>query len=295
MAGTAWRRATAAVTVDLIDPVRTFWRRLRFGLTTLLGIRARGFFIPYRYAHTAAATDYPALAPLFEGARQRFDSVLADIDRFSPELSAIHQGDDPARFDQDWFPRLDAAAAYAMVRTLKPRRIVEIGSGHSTRFMARAVADGALATEITCIDPAPRAALSRLAVTHVPVLLQQADAGIWATIRSGDVLFVDSSHIAMPGTDVDRLFVDILPRLPAGAIVHVHDIMLPDAYPESWSWRGYNEQIVVGALLQGNGYELLFASHYVSKRMLNAGSPAILSQLPLSPGAHETSLWLRKR
>ncbi len=99
----------------------------------------------------------------------------------------------------------------------------------------------------------------------------------------------------MPGTDVDRLFVDILPRLPAGAIVHVHDIMLPDAYPESWSWRGYNEQIVVGALLQGNGYELLFASHYVSKRMLNAGSPAILSQLPLSPGAHETSLWLRKR
>jgi predicted O-methyltransferase YrrM len=268
---------------------------LRFGLTTLLGIRPRGFFIPYRYAETAAAMDYPALAPLFDAARHRFEAVLADIGRFSQDLRIIDKDDDPARFDQDWFPRLDAAAAYAIVRTLKPRRIVEIGSGHSTRFMARAVRDGALATDIICIDPAPRAALSRLAVTHIPVLLQEADPKILAAIKSGDVLFVDSSHIAMPGTDVDRLFVDTLPRLPAGAVVHVHDITLPYAYPEIWSWRGYNEQTVVGALLQGGGYELLFASHYVSTHMLSEGAPAILAQLPLSPGAHETSLWLRKR
>jgi predicted O-methyltransferase YrrM len=275
--------------------VRIFWRQLRFSLTTLLGIRKRGFFIPYLYADTTAAMDYPALAPLFDAARQRFEAVLANIGRFSQELSAIDKDDGPARFNQDWFPRLDAAAAYAIVRAFKPRRIVEIGSGHSTRFMARAVADGALATDVICIDPAPRAALSGLAVTHIPVLLQQADASIWATIQSGDMLFVDSSHIAMPGTDVDRLFADILPRLPAGAIVHVHDIMLPYAYPETWSWRGYNEQIVVAALLQGGGYELLFASHYVSAHMLGEGALAILAQLPLGPGAHETSLWLRKR
>ena len=52
-------------------------------------------------------------------------------------------------------------------------------------------------------------------------------------LGAGDILFIDSSHIAMPGTDVDRLFLDVLPRLPSGVLVHVHDILLPDAYPRS--------------------------------------------------------------
>ena len=275
--------------------MKTFWRRLRFGLPTLLGLETRGFFIPYRYADTVAALDYPALLPLFQAARPRFQALLSDIEALSDNLSAIGKDGDPARFDQDWFPRLDAAAAYAIVRTLQPRLIVEIGSGHSTRFMARAVQDGALPTKIICIDPAPRADFTRLAVTHLPVLLQNADPAIFAGIQSGDVLFIDSSHIAMPGTDVDRLFLDILPRLAAGTLVHIHDITLPYAYPAAWNWRGYNEQLVVGALLQGGGYELVFASHYVARHLLGREKPEILSRLPLDSAAHETSLWLRKR
>ena len=66
----------------------------------------------------------------------------------------------------------------------------------------------------------------------------------------------------MPGTDVDRLFLDVLPRLASGVLIHVHDIFLPEGYPPDWIWRGYNEQIVVGALLAGGGYELVFASSY---------------------------------
>ena len=119
--------------------------------------------------------------------------------------------------------------------------------------------------------------------------------GLFDTIESGDILFIDSSHIAMPGTDVDRLFLDVLPRLAAGALVHIHDVTLPYAYPKSWDWRGYNEQIAVGALLQGGGYELVFASHFVARDMLAQGRSGILSELPLSPAAHETSIWLRKR
>jgi len=91
-------------------------------------------------------------------------NVLGWIEDLAPELEAIGADRPPQpRWDQDWFPRLDAAAAYAIVRKTQPRRIVEVGSGHSTRFLARAVADGKLETEITAIDPQPRAGTKRKA------------------------------------------------------------------------------------------------------------------------------------
>lgn len=271
-----------------------FWRRLRFGLSTLLGVRRLGFFIPYRYAESVEPQDYPALRPLFEAAGPRFSAVLGEIENRADDLRAILRGRGPARFDQSWFPRLDAAAAYAIVRREKPRRIVEIGSGHSTRFMAQAIRDGDLPTRITCIDPAPRATLKKLDVEHRQALLREADPAVFETLGPGDILFIDSSHIAMPGTDVDRLFLDVLPRLAGGTLIHVHDITLPYAYPPAWDWRGYNEQLLAGALLQGGGYEPVFASHHVVRDNDPALSRGILSELPLVPGAHETSLWLRK-
>jgi len=271
-----------------------FWRRLRFGLSTLLGLKRLGFFIPYRYAQSVEAADYPALRPLFEAARPKFDAVLDGIESHAPDLERILEGQGPARFDQGWFSRLDAAAAYVLVRQSGPARIIEIGSGHSTRFMAQAVKDAGLPTRITCIDPAPRAALSELEVEHLPVLLKDADPRMFETLAAGDVLFIDSSHIAMPGTDVDRLFLDVLPRLAEGTLIHIHDITLPDAYPSVWEWRGYNEQLLMGTLLQGRGYELVFASHFVARDNPAALAKGILARIPLYSGAHETSLWLRK-
>jgi predicted O-methyltransferase YrrM len=270
------------------------WRRLRFGLSTLLGVKRLGFFIPYRYAKSVEPQDYPALCPLFEAARPRFSEVLEGIESHAGDLRSILRGRGPARFDQSWFPRLDAAATYAIIRREKPRRIVEVGSGHSTRFMAQAVADGELSTRITCIDPAPRATLRKLDVEHQQVLLRDAGPAVFETLEAGDILFIDSSHIGMPGTDVDRLFLDVLPRLAGGTLIHVHDITLPYAYPEVWNWRGYNEQLLVGSLLQGGGYELVFASHAVARGNGSALAQGILSELPLVSGAHETSLWLRK-
>jgi hypothetical protein len=118
---------------------------------------------------------------------------------------------------------------------------------------------------------------------------------LFAALAAGDILFVDSSHIAMPGTDVDRLFLDILPRLAGGVLVHVHDVFLPDAYPGEWRWRGYNEQLLVGALIQGGAWEIVFASRYVATRMPELVAKSVVTDLLLLSGAHETSLWLRKR
>src|SRR5687768_18416406 len=105
----------------------------------------------------------------------RMASLLDLIEQYAPALESIGSASPPSpRWDQDWFPRLDAAAAYAMVRSLRPRRIVEVGSGHSTRFLARALADGGLDTKITAIDPRPRARITGLPVewlqTHVETL-----------------------------------------------------------------------------------------------------------------------------
>ncbi len=275
--------------------LRTRLRRLAFGLGTVTGLARRGYFIPYRHAREARSARYSALEPLFAAAEPAMAATLAAIDAVAAELSAIPAEGAGLRWRQMWFPRLDAAAAYAIVRREKPARIVEIGSGHSTRFMARAVADGGLATRITCIDPAPRADIAALTVTHRPVVVEDVAGDDFPPLAAGDVLFIDSSHIAMPGNDVDRLFLDILPGLPAGVLVHVHDIFLPDAYPQAWGWRGYNEQLLVAALLQGGGYDIVFASHYAATRLEGAVAASAAGALPLVDGAFETSLWLRKR
>ncbi|GJD50448.1 hypothetical protein OPKNFCMD_3187 [Methylobacterium crusticola] len=275
-------------------------RRAGQGLRTLLGGRPQGFFVPYRHAAAARPAGYPALRPILAAAEPAFRSLLAEIEALGPDLARIAAGGPglvgarPPRFEQDWFPRLDAAAAYALVRRERPRRIVEIGSGHSTRFLAQAVRDGGLATAITCIDPAPRATLADLPVRHAARLFGEADAAAAAGLAAGDVLFVDSSHVAMPGTDVDRVLLDVLPRLAPGVLVHLHDVFLPEAYPAAWAWRGYNEQVAVGALLQGGAYAPVFASRYVAAGTgLLAGS--VVERLPLPAGAYESSLWLRKR
>jgi hypothetical protein len=211
------------------------------------------------------------------------------IEKYAAELEAIGSLPPPApRWNQDWFPRLDAAAAYAMVRETKPRRIVEVGSGHSTRFMARAVADGGLETGITAIDPEPRASLSGLKIEWISSPVQQVKA--FPPLGAGDILFIDSSHQLKPGSDVEFLLGEVLPRLPAGVRVHFHDIFLPDDYPGHWAWRRYNEQAAVASLVQNGLLRVDFSSHAASRQPLSG----VLARLPLVPGALESSLWLTR-
>lgn len=273
-------------------------RRLVMGLETVLGLRRRGFFLPYRYAAgVEAPTGYPALEPLFRDAAPAFSALLREIKALSSDIETLIAGGRGCRLDQDWFPRLDALAAYALVRQRQPARIVEIGSGHSTRFMAAAIEDGGLTTALTCIDPEPRASLDGLNVTWRRSVLQTAPDEDLRALEKGDILFVDSSHLLMPGTDVDHLIGQILPALPAGVLLHVHDIFLPDGYPHVWAWRSYNEQGAIAALLQGGGYRLLFASRYVATRMGDAlASSPELAPARVTPERETlaSSLWLEK-
>ena len=276
-------------------------RRLGLGGAALLGLSKSAYIIPSRAAAAADAPDarapYAGIEALFRAAEPRFAQWLARIEAVAADLSGI--GGEPApapRWTQDWFPRLDAAMAYAVLRHVRPRRIVEVGAGHSTRFFARAIADGGLDTQLTAIDPAPRADLAGLpGLRHIPTTVQRSGSAEFAALRAGDVLAIDSSHVLMPGSDVDMLLNRVLPTLPAGVLVHVHDVFLPDDYPEDWRWRGYNEQLAVALLLQGGGWAVEFAAHYVATRMPQALARGVVAALPLAEGARESGLWMVRR
>ncbi len=258
-----------------------------------------GFFVPYSQRRESRPSGYRHLAPIFAAARPACQATLSAVETLRDDLRLIDDGKArptgarPPRFGQEWFPRLDAAVAYALVRRESPRRVIEIGSGHSTRFLCQAVVDGGLATDIICIDPHPRAPLAGLPVRHIEKAFGPEHADLAGELRSGDIVFVDSSHVAMPGTDVDRLLLDVLPLLPVGALIHFHDIFLPDGYPAAWAKRSYNEQIAVGALLQGGAYGIVFASHYV-KTQTDMLARSCISSLTEPATCMESSLWLRK-
>jgi hypothetical protein len=279
---------------------RSWRKRLWLGLQTVSGLRRQGFFIPYRYAAGLppghSLTPYSAIEDRMAAESARMIGWLDAADGFSDELMAIGGEDPPApRWNQDWFPRADAAMAYTITRSTRPDRVVEIGCGHSTRFFARAMDDGEMTGRILAVDPSPRADLSGVErVELCRATLQDAGEAALGTFSSGDVLAIDSSHILMPGTDVDILFNRVLPVLPSGCYLHIHDIFLPDPYPVDWEWRGYNEQQGVGALMSGGGWRIEFSSHYAGTRLADRVSASVLGRLPLEKGARESSLWLKK-
>jgi len=272
--------------------LRGRWRRFALGLPTVLGMKPRGWFIPHRYAPLlpppGAQPPYPAIERLFEEHTDQFAAVLDAVDARAEVLEGCK-----ALFEQSWFPSLDAAVAYALVRERKPRHIIEVGSGHSTRLLSKAVGG---VGEILAIDPAPRADIADLPGVRVKSsTLQAAPATVFDGLMRDDILFIDSSHILMPGSDVDILLNRVLPNLPSGALVHIHDIFLPFDYPAIWGWRAYNEQQGVVPLLTGGAFKPLFSSVWAERRMTDRLAASVVSRLPRPPDAMPASLWLEKR
>jgi hypothetical protein len=272
--------------------LRGRWRRLALGLPTVLGLKPGGWFIPHRYAPLlpppGAQPPYPAIERLFERQAPLFVAVLDALDRHAAALDQL-----ASLLDQSWFPSLDAAVAYTMVHERKPRRIVEVGSGHSTRVLARALGE---LGEIVAIDPAPRADIVDLpGVRVVSSTLQAVPFEPFAALEAGDVLFIDSSHILMPGSDVDILLNRILPTLPTGVLVHIHDIFLPFDYPATWGWRAYNEQQGVAPLMSAGAYRPLFSSVWAERRLAERLAASVVARLPHPADSIAASLWLEKQ
>lgn len=169
----------------------------------------------------------------------------------------------------------DGMVYHSMIRHFKPKRIIEIGSGYSTAVALDTIDFWEMdATDITCIEPYPDRLYSILKqtdnerVTVIRDLLQNVKLDEFEALEENDILFIDSSHVVKNGGDVTREYLEILPRLKEGVIIHIHDIFYPFCYPLQWISNGvpYNEAYLLHAFLMDNAnYEILFWEDYIGR------------------------------
>jgi hypothetical protein len=198
--------------------------------------------------------------------------------------------------NNEWFESVDADVLYGVVRHFAPAQIIEVGSGYSSRLAARAIRDGHLQTKLVCVDPCPRVEIRRCADEFIQSPVEELPASeLPDRLNPGDVLFIDSSHLIMTGGDVVYLYLQVLPRLRPGVLIHAHDIFLPFEYPqefvlgERWGWA---EQYLVHALLLGNhNFEILWPSCYMWRTHREKVREIIPVEKSFPP---PSSLWTRK-
>ncbi len=166
----------------------------------------------------------------------------------------------------------DAEMLYNMVRHFKPAKVVEIGSGYSTRMLKKALdvnkAEG-VASKHICIEPYEMPWLESLGVDEVVRLkVEDVDPGVFKELKANDILFIDSSHVLRMGGDVFVEYLQILPVLQQGVIIHIHDIFLPYDYPKDWvvdKRRFWTEQYLLQAFLAFNSsFRILAAVNYLA-------------------------------
>ena len=199
---------------------------------------------------------------------QRFPTFLAEYERFPTAPATEHN-----RFylGNGLFDGIDALAAYCMVRCFKPRLVIEVGSGFSSLVLGDAVARNGRGT-LVCVEPFPREFLRKGFAgleTLIEKNVQDIELEFFLQLEAGDILFIDSSHTVKIGGDVNYLFLEVLPRLKPGVLVHVHDIFLPFEYRRDWvleEFRFWTEQYLLQAFLTFNSeFEVLLANYYLTE------------------------------
>lgn len=200
------------------------------------------------------------------GVDVRLDAQRATLAELAPLIAewpyAVDPPDDTLRYQPDngYFGHTDGQIWYALLRWLAPRRVVEVGSGWSTALTLDTCERHGLDTEIVAVEPYPERLLStmtaadRQRVTLVQERAQDVAASTLADLHSGDVLFIDSTHVSKLGSDVNHLVFEVFPLLPPGVTVHVHDIAYPFEYPQEWvtEGRAWNEAYLLRAFLMDN-------------------------------------------
>lgn len=196
---------------------------------------------------------------------------------YSVELLALklnEQSGDPTRFslNNGSFEAGDADYLYQFIRTIKPKKIIEIGSGNSTKIVKIALekndAETATPTKHICIEPYEQPWLEKLKNTIViRKCLEDCDINWTTELQADDLLFIDSSHIIKPQGDVLKEYLEILPALPSAVYVHIHDIFSPKDYLQSLivhDVRFWNEQYLLEALLcHTQRYEIIGALNFL--------------------------------
>lgn len=166
----------------------------------------------------------------------------------------------------EYYPTPDAEIYAAMILDIKPEQIIEVGSGFSTLIARKSIEAAGLSTRITVIDPSPRTNVSKAADRVLSKFVEDLEISEIG-ISNNTLLFIDSSHVCRGRGDVPFLYCNLIPKLPSGVFVHVHDIFLPYDYPIVFLKKWYTEQyLLYPLLLQSERYELVFTTHYLSRK-----------------------------
>jgi Methyltransferase domain len=203
-------------------------------------------------------------------------------------------------YDNPNFGYFDAIVFYAMIRRLRPRRIVEIGCGFSSavtldtneRFFSNAI-------QCVFIDPFPQllqALLKPEDSSRIQIIqdyIQDVPLSLYAELKENDIVFVDSSHVLKTGGDLNHILFEVLPRLRSGVYVHFHDVPFPFEYSKEWvfSGRAWNESYALRAFLQYNeAFDIVCFNSYLAR----AQRAFLQEKMPLCLENECGSLWLRK-
>lgn len=288
-------------------------RRLRYALSGALGAYPNGhFYSPVcdPVALKAARAElWPAPPQHLAGIDFNDASHIEILDGWFPRhLGAFDYAEDAPQDAQSaryytgntQFSWLDARVLFVLLRELRPRRVIEVGSGFSSLLMAdvnQRFLGGAC--DIRCIEPYPRPFLENGVAGIAKLIRERVQAlplSTFATLEAGDILFIDSSHVSKTGSDVNHLFFEVLPTLKPGVLIHIHDVFLPAEYLELWAIaenRSWNEQYLLRALLM---YSTAFAPVFGSSYAWLHHRPSVLRALGVSEkdGYGGGSFWIRR-
>jgi predicted O-methyltransferase YrrM len=230
-------------------------------------------------------------------------ALLRTLASFYPELPFPERRTPPRRYwyENPAYSYSDAIFLYCMIRHARPRRIVEVGSGHSsaaTLDTNELHFGGGIAC--TFVEPHPELLRSllrrgdeeRIEIRAVGV--QDVDAAVFERLEAGDILFVDSTHVSKIGSDVNHLLFEVLPRLAPGVYVHFHDVFFPFEYPREWilEGRAWTEDYLLRAFLTFNSqFEIAVYNTFLE----HFHEPWFARNMPLCLRNRGGSIWLRRR
>jgi len=254
---------------------------------------------------TAEAFARGGFGPPFPGIELNEAGQLERLERFAGWYAEQPFPESPApgrRFHlaNPSYGHFDAIMLYAMLREARPRRIIEVGSGFSSAAMLdlnERVLGGSV--EFTFIDPDMRRLRPLLRegdagrVTLIERRVQEVPLEAFAALGAGDVLFIDSSHVSKIGSDVNRLYFDVLPALAPGVLIHIHDVAGNLEYPREWldEGRAWNEQYLLRAFLMHNA---AYRVELFTGWLFNTRHAWFRERMPLCARGGGGQLWLRK-
>lgn len=186
---------------------------------------------------------------------------------------------------------------YSLICLKKPKIYFEIGSGNSTKFAKKAIMDHDLNTKIVSVDPHPRTKIDPISDTVVRRPLEEVDLNVFNTLKAGDVLFFDRAHHCFMNSDVTVFFLDVLPRLPSGIIIHIHDIHLPYDYPPERSLHYESEQYFLATMLLAEGGKMKIGlpnKFIVNDAQLNGVLNSLYNASDITIPTDAVSFWIEK-